>query len=140
MYAEFPLHIFSVKGSFMNRRIAFSNSHLCVGAIWLVGMMIGFAFAYFQNTSIAPNNFGGIFMSPSLLSIFLSSVLPIGAALLVWRLRIYYIVYIILFINGLVFGFCSLYLSNLLGYSLFVTHLLFMFSQSCCSTLLVALC
>lgn len=124
----------------MNRRIAFSNQYAAVSILWLAGLMIGMAFAYSFKASIAPIHFGDIFMSASFSSITLTTIAPICLVLFFSYTHLNYFIYIILLSNGILHGFCSLFLSQLSGNIGWLTQLLLMFSQSCSSTFLVFLC
>ncbi len=124
----------------MNRRVAVSNSIFCVGAFWMVGMLIGIVFARYNSTTIAPNILGDIFMPASLGGTILSSAIPVCAVLFFNRVRCRPFIFTILVIDGFLFGFCNLFLSDHLKCTAFFVRIFYMFSQSCRSTLLLLLC
>ncbi len=124
----------------MKRRIAFSNRYVLVSVLWLVGMIFGMAFAYSFKASIAPIKLGGIFVPTSFSAILLTSVLPLCFVILFCYFRFNLLIFAALFMNGLLYGFCGLYLSFYFVYFGWLVRLFSMFSQNCCSTLLVILC
>lgn len=124
----------------MNRRIAFSNQYAAISILWLAGLMIGMAFTYSIKASIASIDFGDIFMPASFASIALTTIAPICLVLFFGYTRLNYLIYIVLLVNGFLYGLCSMFLSHLSGNISWFTQLLFTFSQRCSSTLLVFLC
>ena len=124
----------------MFRKVVSHNRHFVIGLIWLTGFMIGIASVFCCDASFNPKTFGDIFLPASLPGILLSSTVPIISVCILCFLELRFIIYIVLFINGFLYGFCGYYLSYTTGCPFAFSCLLFMFSQCCCSTLLVALC
>lgn len=123
----------------MNKKVAFLHNHLCICIIWLAGMLAGMITVFRVGASVTPSLFGEFFMSTSFLSHLLASIFPIMLIYIGRWLENDYFIYTILFLNGLLFGFCSLYLSSLMDLPVYYVHLFGMFSQGCNSLLLLIL-
>ena len=119
-------------------KITFRNLASSVYIVWLIGFAIGLAIAFFSVVESARLDTGIIFLPPSFAGIILSALLPVAVGLFLCRWKKQSFIYVLLGMNGLIYGFSSFYISFSGGSSLFRGF--YLISQSCACLCLLYIC
>ena len=90
----------------MHKIMSVKNHASFTYILWLIGFVIGLASAL-----MAPLHTDGIFLPPTIAGLMLSSWLPVALCLLLCRRKNKALLYILICLNGFVYGFSFLYLS-----------------------------
>lgn len=124
----------------MHKKAVFISRHFVIYILWMAGFAIGLS----SSSYIISHDFSVPYMTYSLSGsfggMFICSTLPLLIAVVAYAWSIDFLSNINLLVNGFLYGFCSLYLSRVTGFSGSFVHLLFMFSTGCCATLLLFIC
>ena len=116
----------------VHKRLYFKNSTGFNYVLWLIGFAIGLAIAW-----NAPLQTGGVFLPPSLAGLVFSAILPLALCLVFLKHRKLKLLFILLFLNGLIFGFSSVVLSLINPGAGFVIRFVYLFSQGSGSLLML---
>ena len=106
----------------------FKSSACFIYILWLIGFVIGLVIAW-----NAPLQTEGVFLTPSFAGLFVSSLPPVVFCLLFLRWKKEKALFVLILLNGLVYGFSSVILSLMNPGAGLIIRVAYLLSQSSAS-------
>lgn len=106
---------------------------------WLFGLLCGSFLCFSLRSFIASVSYNQFLIPSSFFGIIISAFLPVLLSVIFSYHRLHYLLNALLFINGLLHGYCNLLICVFSGHGGWFVSIFALFSQSCCSALLVTL-
>ena len=105
---------------------------------WLLGLLCGSFLCFFLRPVSSHLSYNHFLIPSSFFGIIVSAFLPVLLAIVFSHFQLHLFFNAVLFTNGLLHGYCSLLLCIISGHGGWFISVFSLFSQSCCSALLVA--
>ena len=112
----------------MHKGSYFKSSACFIYILWLIGFVIGLVIAW-----NAPLQTEGVFLTPSFAGLFVSSLPPVVFCLLFLRWKKEKALFVLILLNGLVYGFSSVILSLMNPGAGLIIRVAYLLSQSSAS-------
>lgn len=116
----------------VHKGLFFKNTAGFIYILWLIGFMVGLAIAW-----NAPLQTEGVFLTPSFVGLFVSSLPPVLLCLLFSRRKKEKALFVLILLNGFLYGFSSVILSLMNPGAGFIIRVVYLLSQSSSSLLLL---
>ena len=118
-------------------RTCSSQGRVLISLLWIAGLILGCCLALFQSetTLLFIRQISRQRMSVVVLTI--SLLCPFVISYFAFRLRLWFVIYLIVFIKATCFSFCALCLEIAFGDAGWLVYRLYLFSDSCCVIILM---
>ena len=121
-------------------RNTYFSFYTFITLLWLTGMVVGLAVAFYFSYLTGPMMRNTIWDNLSVCGFFVSCVIPLGLTYCFIHLQWMPAMFILLFINALLYGFCFFSTAFCYQQVAWLATGVSFFNQSCCSLLIFFMC